>query len=346
MGKITATVPIARMRSERGLQAAAGVKPRRALRKLLPGVKLPSARVLRTLTPTQRMALTRAASTPLECVYHRSFSEPNADKKLLVPLPEIMPEPARGVITERVSGGALTKSLLTAAEERQMFMRYNYCRHRMMRILRAYAGRRLAAQAARELIGWEAEACDTRETILLANLGLVPAMLKRSRIIGVDFSDLISEGQMAVLRSVDKFDCSRGFKFSTYACRAVLSSFSRSLANLARERRFAPTEFNPGLESGDDTKRRRGEDEVYYLDALKDVLSQNDAELSPMELRIIDERFGFSGQPPRGRGRASQLTTLSQIARVVGLTRERVRQIQNDAIAKIQGAVRERTSPN
>lgn len=346
MGKITSSVPIARMRPNRRPHGAANVKPRRSLRKLLPGVKLPSARVLRTLTPSQRMALTRATSTPLECVYQRSFSEPNADKKLLVPLPEIVPEMARGGDADRAVGGPLTKSLLTADEERQMFMRYNFCRHRMMRVLRAYAGRRLTARPARELLRWEAEASDTRETILLANLGLVPAMLKRSKIIGVDFSDLISEGQMAVLRSVDKFDCSRGFKFSTYACRAVLSSFSRSLSNLARERRFAPTEFNPGLESGDDTQRKRGEDEVYYLDALKNVLSQNEAELNPMELRIIDERFGFSGQPPRGRGRASRLTTLSQIARVVGLTRERVRQIQNDAIAKIQGAVRERTSPN
>ena len=175
MGRITASASIARMRSQHGLHRASGVKPRRSLRKLLPGVKLPSARVLRTLTASQRMALTRATSTPLECVYHRSFSEPTAEKRLLVALPEIMPELFRGGVAERAAGRPLSKSLLTAGEERQMFMRYNYCRHRMMRILRADAGGRLTAHAARDLLRWEAEACDTRETILLANLGLAAA---------------------------------------------------------------------------------------------------------------------------------------------------------------------------
>ena len=44
----------------------------------------------------------------------------------------------------------------------------------------------------------------------------------------VDFAEVVSEGNMALIRAVDKFNVERGFKFSTYACRAILKAFSRT----------------------------------------------------------------------------------------------------------------------
>ena len=52
----------------------------------------------------------------------------------------------------------------------------------------------------------------TRSQIVEKNIPLVLAMAKRTRLVGVDFNEMISEGNMALLRSVDKFDCSRGFQ--------------------------------------------------------------------------------------------------------------------------------------
>ena len=87
-------------------------------------------------------------------------------------------------------------------------------------------------------------------------------MAKRVRLKDVDFGDQISEGNMALLRAVDKFDASRGFKFSTYACRAILKSFSRQGMKSTRYRQRFPTGFDPSLESSNYPEERRQQDQI------------------------------------------------------------------------------------
>src|SRR5690606_23708867 len=132
---------------------------------------------------------------------------------------------------------------LTATQEQHLFRRLNYCRWRAMQILSASAGKRLTAGAARELLTWEHRVRQTRGEIIRVNLPLVLAMAKRTRITAVDHAELVSEGNLALLRAVEKFDCRRGFKFSTYACRAILKSFSRVATRTARYRGYFPVEF-------------------------------------------------------------------------------------------------------
>src|SRR5690606_16387077 len=102
--------------------------------------------------------------------------------------------------------------------------------------------------ALRALATWAGRAAAARGRIVESNLPLVLAMARRAAPAGIDYSDLISEGNFALLRSVDKFDCSRGFKFSTYACRAILKSFSRVMMRNSRYRSRFPVEFDPSLE--------------------------------------------------------------------------------------------------
>ena len=51
-----------------------------------------------------------------------------------------------------------------------------------------------------------------------------------------EFAEIVSEGNMALMRAVDKFSVDRGFKFSTYACRAILKAFSRTAMKSSRHR--------------------------------------------------------------------------------------------------------------
>ena len=75
---------------------------------------------------------------------------------------------------------------------------------------------------------------------------LVLAMVRRIRMPMVEFVDLISEGNKALLRSVEKFDVSRGFKFSTYACRAILKGFSRLATKTGSYRQHFSHGIRPG----------------------------------------------------------------------------------------------------
>ena len=101
---------------------------------------------------------------------------------------------------------------------------------------------------------------------------------------------------MALLRSVDKFDCLRGFKFSTYACRAILTSISRAVALMARHRAQFPTEYDPELQKSDtlETRREDGGGELHSW-KLSGILADNGAELTDTEQRVLSERFGMKG---------------------------------------------------
>ena len=69
----------------------------------------------------------------------------------------------------------------------------------------------------------------------------------KTRAEDMEFADMLGEGNMALLRAVDKFDVSRGFKFSTYACRAILKAFGRGRKQ-TKYRQHNPVHFDPEME--------------------------------------------------------------------------------------------------
>ena len=178
----------------------------------------------------------------------------------------------------------------------------------------------------------------TRSAIVRINMPLVLAMAKRTRLASVDFNEMISEGNMALLRSVEKFDCSRGFKFSTYSCRAILKSFSRFAMRASRYRGHFPTEFDPAMERSNYQETQRAGVERDCVDELKGILVRNLASLSDVERTVIRERFAIGKLQIEG---VKLSKTLEQVGNIIGVTKERVRQIQNNALKKIREALEE-----
>ena len=306
-----------------------------ALRKLQPSCKLPTGAVLRSLSAVEAQRLRMRLVEQLECVFDKGFTKANAEQ---VYAPRLNEQAAPRLLSSHATRKSESRSL-TREEEITLFQRFNYCRWRMMELLKEYADRRMPAAATRELLKWDQAVLDARDEIVEANLGLVPSMVERSRLTGVDFTELISEGQLALMRSADKFDCSRGFKFSTYACRAILTSISRAVALMARHRAHYPTEYDPELQRGDMIESRRAEIEGTCMQDLQAILAENSAELTVTEQKVLCERFGMKGF----RRRSDRDTkTLRQVAEVFGVTKERVRQIQNKALAKLRTVLDQR----
>ena len=230
--------------------------------------------------------------------------------------------------------------LLTAAEERVIFKMYNYSRFRVCRLRDQLKDEpTMDVDIARELLDWHAKAEGYRTQIARLNLALVLAMAKRTRMNEVDFADLVSEGNMALLRAVDKFDVSRGFKFSTYACRAILKAFSRAGIKLSKHRSMFPTDFDPKLERSNHAENKRDEHEDDCVDEIRRIIKDNRADLSDIETEVIEHRFAV-GRQRRPDGELSPLT-LEQVGRIIGVTKERVRQIQNKALDKIRTSLEE-----
>jgi len=240
-------------------------------------------------------------------------------------------QPTREEIADAISGAP---QLMKAAEERQMFLRFNFCKRRLSRLQKKIKAEGLTRELAEMFVEWHRRFEHYREYLVRTNLALVLAMAKRTRLGDVDFAEIVSEGNMALLRAVDKFNVDRGFKFSTYACRAILKAFSRTALKSSRHRMRFPVEFEPDLEKSDWTDRRRDIVEEDCIDELKAIVERNLADLSSVEQTVIRRRFNWAEQ------QESPLT-LEEVGQIIGVTKERVRQIQNKALAKIKQVMEE-----
>jgi len=301
------------------------------------GKARPRKRVRKSLSAEDEMELKRILSTEMDFIDNPAFYEEGAEDKIYQEAPDIQKPDTSwyhpvmdSLSVNNKAPKQSTQVLLTAAEERVLFLQFNYSRYRVWKIQQDLKGAEPTEEQARELLYWNRVAERMREQIANTNLALVLAMAKRTRMSEVDFADLVSEGNMALLRAVDKFDCGRGFKFSTYACRAILKAFSRQGMKLSKYRQRFPADFDPKLERSDYMERKREVHEMECAEEVKTIVGDNRAELTPIEQTVIHHRFGLDVENHTP-------LTLEQVGQIIGVTKERVRQIQNKALEKIRG---------
>ena len=233
--------------------------------------------------------------------------------------------------------------LMKGDEERMMFLRFNYAKLRLGKLQREIKKDGLTRKGGEAFLFWHRRFEHFREYLVRTNLALVLAMAKRTRLGDVDFAEIVSEGNMALIRAVDKFNVDRGFKFSTYACRAILKAFSRTAQKSSRHRTRFPVEFEPEMEKSDWADRRRDAVEEDCIDELKAIVDRNLADLSQVEETVIRRRFNWKQED-------ESPLTLEEVGQIIGVTKERVRQIQNKALLKIrtvmeEGVLRTRSVP-
>jgi RNA polymerase sigma factor (sigma-70 family) len=328
--------PLARLRQRRGvfLRARGG-----------------SGRQGAGLSDSDERLLQKILSQPMDFIDSKDFYEADAEFRIYDDAPAIQKpdvawyRPLMDDLTpsKQQSTKANSSVLLTAEEERVLFLQYNYARFRVAELQKDIGPSGPTDEQAEELLRWYSTAVRYREQIAETNLALVLAMAKRTRMSEVDFADLVSEGNMALLRSVDKFDCGRGFKFSTYACRAILKAFSRQGMKLSKYRQRFPTDFDPALEKSNHLENVRETHEQECAEEVKHIVLNNDADLTQVEQTVIHHRFGLglsgSGTSSRegtGEQKREEPLTLEQVGQIIGVTKERVRQIQNKALEKIR----------
>lgn len=276
--------------------------------------------------------------------------------------------------------------LLTSEEEKKCYTQIQYYKNKLKSLIEDFKLQKIDKETyQKETRLYEKRLVEVKNRIITANLRLVVSIAKKYQHRGLSLIDLIDEGNIGLIEAIDRFDYTKGFKFSTYGTWWIRQSIIKAIADKGRLIRLpihmlnttrkcfyiskqltqkfgreptpaeiskhlgiskekiisilhiaqepgsleAPVHTDSSSELGDlieDSDSKIHEDTVFFM-ALQDLIQQILNKLSNREKKIIELRFGLDGQGPY---------TLEETGRILGITRERVRQIQNNALKKLK----------
>ncbi len=269
-------------------------------------------------------------------VYDQSFDVPGAEATILAPMP--------GGAYWATAGGWLPASqrlhmatscggapVLDAEQESHLFRRMNYLKYRAGMLIESLDPAHALEPELDEIERLQEEALAVKNQIIRANLRLVVSIAKKRSGPNRNFFELVSDGNLGLIRAVEKFDFARGFRFSTYASKAITRRFARSIPQeLRRHQRFI-TGFETMLSAAAD---HRAEEPVFESDPRLNWKSVEGmlGRLNDRERQILVSRYGLEG---------ANVLTLAELGTELGVTRQRVRQIESKAREKLRTLVLE-----
>jgi DNA-directed RNA polymerase sigma subunit (sigma70/sigma32) len=209
----------------------------------------------------------RILELPLDCIGKEQFDRLRSekdDREILRPPPE-SDLPTK---KSRVPGGmpAYLASLyevplLTREQEAHLFLKMNYLKYKAGRLRDTLDMNRPKSRLVGQIEKLYDESVATKNQIVRANLRLVVSIAKRYGGPAADFFELVSDGNLSLLRAVEKFDVSRGNRFSTYATWAIMKNFARSIPAVLRHRDRFRTSHSEVLGAAEDARTDQYEQE-------------------------------------------------------------------------------------
>ena len=293
-----------------------------------------AARFGRTRSSIHRIiAETRAAillERPIDFMHADEFLEETAEAEILGEPPETesagkRAKPPPGLPAYLVALYELP--LLTREQEGYYFRKMNFLRFQAAATREELDVARAPARLMDRIETLLEESLTVKNFLIRSNLRLVVSIAKRHAKPGGNFFELVSDGNMSLIRAIEKFDYTRGFKFSTYASWAIMKNYARSIpAEYVKLERYRTGQDEVFLASPD-SGNNPFQDQVVNLqqrEVIKDILEH----LDPRERKVIQFRFGL--------GEQLEPETLEQVGRRFGVTKERIRQLEARALKKLR----------
>ena len=220
--------------------------------------------------------------------------------------------------------------LLTPDEEADLFRRMNYLKYRSNVLRSRLNPDRPNVRHMDDIECMLRESTVVRNHIVQANTRLVVSIVRRVKDAADGFDEMISTGNLILIKAAERFDYGRGFRFSTYATHSVQRELYR---NCAKKWKRQETEISMGLrnllESFEDrTDLKRYEEKHRQVDYVRSVMKNV---LPAREQRVVNARFGL--------GSDFRSQTLGEVGEKMGISKERVRQLQLGALDRLRSFV-------
>jgi len=219
--------------------------------------------------------------------------------------------------------------LLSAAEETFLFRKFNFLKYKAVKLRETLDPKKPKMSVMTEIERLWNEAVATKKRLISANLRLVVSVAKKYGAGSLlSFNELVSDGNVSLMKAVEKFDYTTGNRFSTYATWALYRNFARTIPDeRKRVERFRPGDVSL-LELKQDHRSSPIQAERAYAEQTSQV-KRFMGELNERERKIVEMRYGFGGAD-------SKPQTLRQVGKNMGVTKERVRQIEMRALEKLR----------
>jgi RNA polymerase primary sigma factor/RNA polymerase sigma factor len=280
------------------------------------------------------------AELPLDYIPSEEFvkasNDADLEHEILGPMPTSDTKPRKAKLPSGLPpylASLYEIPLFTREQEAHVFRQMNYLKYRASQLREQLDPARPRRSLMDQIEEDYEQSQAVKNRIIRANLRLVVSIAKRHVAQNENFFELVSDGNMSLIRAVEKFDYSRGNKFSTYATWAIMKNFARSIPDEHKHRGRFRTSYDEMFDATVDTRSDQFELEQAQ-NRRETAIGRIIGCLDEREQKIIISRFGLDhDQEP---------LTLKEVGAKMGVTKERVRQIEARALNKLRKAAQEK----